>query len=145
MIVPGVTTRTTSRSIKPRPDSPLTDRKSTRLNSSHVSISYAAFCLKKKDLVKVEPALIHAGFVGQLDADDRWIILDRLAAVVRVGGGQCGLHGRLPDRAALGIDPPVMAVLDLGAALPPFAGQVHSPHALQVSRRETEEKVDALL
>ena len=24
------------------------DRKSTRLNSSHVSISYAVFCLKKK-------------------------------------------------------------------------------------------------
>src|SRR5437868_12833578 len=32
------------------------DRKSTRLNSSHVSISYAVFCLKKKkkkDLVRV--------------------------------------------------------------------------------------------
>src|SRR5699024_11252776 len=27
---------------------PLTDRKSTRLNSSHVSISYAVFCLTKK-------------------------------------------------------------------------------------------------
>src|SRR5690349_23634705 len=27
---------------------PLTDRKSTRLNSSHVEISYAVFCLKKK-------------------------------------------------------------------------------------------------
>src|SRR5699024_8210218 len=27
-----------------------TDRKSTRLNSSHVSISYAVFCLKKKKL-----------------------------------------------------------------------------------------------
>src|SRR5207249_5921452 len=27
---------------------PHTDRKSTRLNSSHVSISYAVFCLKKK-------------------------------------------------------------------------------------------------
>src|SRR5699024_11955228 len=27
---------------------PNTDRKSTRLNSSHVSISYAVFCLKKK-------------------------------------------------------------------------------------------------
>src|SRR5699024_11288557 len=27
---------------------PLLDRKSTRLNSSHVSISYAVFCLKKK-------------------------------------------------------------------------------------------------
>src|SRR5690606_40681104 len=28
----------------------LTDRKSTRLNSSHVKISYAVFCLKKKKL-----------------------------------------------------------------------------------------------
>src|SRR5437868_8989804 len=27
------------------------DRKSTRLNSSHVSISYAVFCLKKKSVV----------------------------------------------------------------------------------------------
>src|SRR6266480_6785126 len=27
---------------------PLRDRKSTRLNSSHMSISYAVFCLKKK-------------------------------------------------------------------------------------------------
>ena len=27
---------------------PLVDRKSTRLNSSHVVISYAVFCLKKK-------------------------------------------------------------------------------------------------
>src|SRR5437868_7429100 len=27
---------------------PVRDRKSTRLNSSHVSISYAVFCLKKK-------------------------------------------------------------------------------------------------
>src|SRR5699024_11393524 len=27
----------------------LEDRKSTRLNSSHVSISYAVFCLKKKN------------------------------------------------------------------------------------------------
>src|SRR5699024_12817044 len=30
----------------------LTDRKSTRLNSSHVSISYAVFCLKKKRIHK---------------------------------------------------------------------------------------------
>src|SRR5699024_11854069 len=29
-------------------NSSLLDRKSTRLNSSHVSISYAVFCLKKK-------------------------------------------------------------------------------------------------
>src|SRR5690606_41843537 len=31
-----------------RPPTPLGDRKSTRLNSSHVKISYAVFCLKKK-------------------------------------------------------------------------------------------------
>src|SRR5699024_12772971 len=30
------------------------DRKSTRLNSSHVSISYAVFCLKKKNKSKIE-------------------------------------------------------------------------------------------
>src|SRR5690606_34899449 len=28
-----------------------TDRKSTRLNSSHVKISYAVFCLKKKNII----------------------------------------------------------------------------------------------
>src|SRR3712207_7376777 len=28
------------------------DRKSTRLNSSHANISYAVFCLKKKNLMK---------------------------------------------------------------------------------------------
>src|SRR3989442_7594170 len=33
----------------------LTDRKSTRLNSSHVRISYAVFCLKKK--THNEPAM----------------------------------------------------------------------------------------
>src|SRR5690625_7015462 len=31
-----------------KPALSLTDRKSTRLNSSHVAISYAVFCLKKK-------------------------------------------------------------------------------------------------
>src|SRR5690625_7097478 len=30
--------------------SDLQDRKSTRLNSSHVAISYAVFCLKKKNI-----------------------------------------------------------------------------------------------
>src|SRR5437868_13015673 len=31
----------------------LEDRKSTRLNSSHVSISYAVFCLKKKKTTQI--------------------------------------------------------------------------------------------
>src|SRR5690242_21455129 len=33
---------------EPRRRQPPGDRKSTRLNSSHMSISYAVFCLKKK-------------------------------------------------------------------------------------------------
>src|SRR5471030_660969 len=35
------------------------DRKSTRLNSSHLGISYAVFCLKKK-----KPSMINAGTYG---------------------------------------------------------------------------------
>src|SRR3712207_7267570 len=31
-------------------DKPFLDRKSTRLNSSHANISYAVFCLKKKNI-----------------------------------------------------------------------------------------------
>src|SRR2546430_6175550 len=34
----------------------LTDRKSTRLNSSHSQISYAVFCLKKKKKIKNRPS-----------------------------------------------------------------------------------------
>src|SRR3712207_7158720 len=35
---------------EPTPTPKPTDRKSTRLNSSHANISYAVFCLKKKKL-----------------------------------------------------------------------------------------------
>src|SRR5690606_12266865 len=35
------------------------DRKSTRLNSSHVKISYAVFCLKKKKKQKIENTHMH--------------------------------------------------------------------------------------
>src|SRR5690606_40929993 len=47
------TSELASRARKPQPSprNPRTtsDRKSTRLNSSHVKISYAVFCLKKKN------------------------------------------------------------------------------------------------
>src|SRR5699024_12280057 len=43
---PGVLFRNISRKCEPVVKA---DRKSTRLNSSHVSISYAVFCLKKKN------------------------------------------------------------------------------------------------
>src|ERR1039458_6559266 len=40
--------------VVPRPGHPgaAADRKSTRLNSSHLGISYAVFCLKKKNLIE---------------------------------------------------------------------------------------------
>src|SRR5690606_40134312 len=38
------------RRASPRSQTPRRDRKSTRLNSSHVKISYAVFCLKKKTI-----------------------------------------------------------------------------------------------
>src|SRR5690242_21382728 len=34
-------------------EQPIVDRKSTRLNSSHMSISYAVFCLKNKKMEEV--------------------------------------------------------------------------------------------
>src|SRR3712207_7148489 len=40
------------------------DRKSTRLNSSHANISYAVFCLKKKNITTENAAdlvLVHSG------------------------------------------------------------------------------------
>src|SRR2546427_3428004 len=36
-----------------------TDRKSTRLNSSHSQISYAVFCLKKKRHTYIAPDSVH--------------------------------------------------------------------------------------
>src|SRR5438876_3237517 len=36
------------------------DRKSTRLNSSHPSISYAVFCLKKKNRTWIQSAVLIA-------------------------------------------------------------------------------------
>src|SRR5207249_10244896 len=50
---PGYRTRTSRPCSNPTAHSVCTniqDRKSTRLNSSHVSISYAVFCLKKKKI-----------------------------------------------------------------------------------------------
>src|SRR3712207_172482 len=45
----GWTVELVERPRKPAPEKVLEDRKSTRLNSSHANISYAVFCLKKKN------------------------------------------------------------------------------------------------
>src|SRR5699024_12380056 len=42
------------------------DRKSTRLNSSHVSISYAVFCLKKKKCTQKATFTIHTALDSKL-------------------------------------------------------------------------------
>src|SRR5689334_23789339 len=39
------------------------DRKSTRLNSSHSSISYAVFCLKKKNMISVDQYPNHSNII----------------------------------------------------------------------------------
>src|SRR5690606_41097288 len=46
--VNGIYDRELSIKMELVPDNDLIDRKSTRLNSSHVKISYAVFCLKNK-------------------------------------------------------------------------------------------------
>src|SRR4051794_41678628 len=43
------------------------DRKSTRLNSSHPSISYAVFCLKKKKKARPNEGEEQIGFTACLD------------------------------------------------------------------------------
>src|SRR5699024_11253140 len=53
---PGGTTGTALR--------PGADRKSTRLNSSHVSISYAVFCLKKKKHDKKVKCLYNQNYIA---------------------------------------------------------------------------------
>src|SRR5207249_5416642 len=47
------------RAAVPSPRRAWLDRKSTRLNSSHVSISYAVFCLKKKKKIKINNTYTH--------------------------------------------------------------------------------------
>src|SRR5215813_4573436 len=51
---------------------PKRDRKSTRLNSSHVRISYAVFCLKKKEFVAAE--VLTVWIINQL-LDDRFVAI----------------------------------------------------------------------
>src|SRR5256885_8812385 len=45
--------------VQAPPSSPRRDRKSTRLNSSHLVISYAVFCLKKKKILAVSDMASH--------------------------------------------------------------------------------------
>src|SRR5436305_4900916 len=45
------------------------DRKSTRLNSSHVRISYAVFCLKKKKKENTVERIVHVTDASEFKSD----------------------------------------------------------------------------
>src|SRR5262245_18993319 len=59
----GAHTRRSDPPDRNRPPQPDQDRKSTRLNSSHLGISYAVFCLKKKK--PMPPQVAHRGVPGR--------------------------------------------------------------------------------
>src|SRR5256885_8697359 len=62
--------------VGPTVDRDRRDRKSTRLNSSHLVISYAVFCLKKKSLVAGGAPRAH-------DAGPGHMAVDRVGAATR--------------------------------------------------------------
>src|SRR6266571_6651170 len=66
------------------------DRKSTRLNSSHMSISYAVFCLKKKKFYVVEgnPILTLEGRAYRLAPDECGFIAIGASHAWRNAGSQ---------------------------------------------------------
>src|SRR5256885_10901432 len=61
------------RLLRPGRGGALADRKSTRLNSSHLVISYAVFCLKKKNNIRY-PVVLFAAW-GIYDRDSCWQVL----------------------------------------------------------------------
>src|SRR5438874_3850666 len=52
-----ISPRASNTARAPEGEIPALDRKSTRLNSSHVEISYAVFCLKKKKKKTIKPTI----------------------------------------------------------------------------------------
>src|SRR5262245_6488411 len=74
------------------------DRKSTRLNSSHLGISYAVFCLKKKKTLAAFAAAIVARHVG-------------------LGPGLVDEDQAIDAQAALGLVPLLSRRGDVGAGL----------------------------
>src|SRR6266487_209042 len=65
------------------------DRKSTRLNSSHPSISYAVFCLKKKNRLRPNPPLLRQTPVA---------VYTVRPVVHRESGARRGLPADIPRR-----------------------------------------------
>src|ERR1035438_6901284 len=70
------------------------DRKSTRLNSSHLGISYAVFCLKKKSPERDDPGGAGGHIAGALEplASAGPAMARRAVALGPDGAGGAGLH-----------------------------------------------------
>src|SRR6202043_2624015 len=91
------------------------DRKSTRLNSSHVRISYAVFCLKKKEIRRATGAVHAHELVPTTSLRRQGVVLDGERRRQRIQGHRLGLPGFffLNDAA-----PPETYPLPLHGALP---------------------------
>src|ERR1039458_6833896 len=82
-----------SSSIPRRSRKASTDRKSTRLNSSHLGISYAVFCLKKS-VAPIGVMSVDSRSINWLDCVTRSQVTNRLASA--------GLTRRIHQRLELG-------------------------------------------
>src|SRR5256885_8917426 len=90
------------------------DRKSTRLNSSHLVISYAVFCLKKKTVARRIIVTKHANFLANADGNlsdiGHEVVRDALrdladqAARVGAYGIEVAQQGDAPGTAVRGLE-----------------------------------------
>src|SRR5256885_3400426 len=95
-----------NRSDKAAGPSGAKDRKSTRLNSSHLVISYAVFCLKKKkNKVPTCPKCMHTSKLTFLKNSTKAMLTDctllqmdlRFTSYLPTGSfATCFWHGRFP-------------------------------------------------
>src|SRR5256885_12109954 len=70
---------------------PLEDRKSTRLNSSHLVISYDVFCLKnKRTLSRRLPSASTPGWTPVGSGNSLWLINERSSHRSRACTGRAG-------------------------------------------------------
>src|SRR5690554_1967858 len=67
------------------------DRKSTRLNSSHVRTSYAVFCLKKK-----KAGRLHRNFMGYTTLKDVPLVGLGMSAISELPGIYAKVRAKLP-------------------------------------------------
>src|SRR5437773_3161604 len=81
------------------------DRKSTRLNSSHITISYAVFCLKKKTAREQALGLAHVFLLDRERVRRRFLLPLREDQAPPVTGAPPLPLWRLPSRTHAPVSP----------------------------------------